>query len=74
MGRGGSSPPCPTVGSAHDDEATLLMVTLCVLHDVEAKEKGEVTAVEEHGKALKAIDLDKLHAQVHLGGVCDKQE
>ena len=29
-----------------DDEATLLMATFCALHDVEAKEKGEVMAVE----------------------------
>ncbi|XP_066337354.1 uncharacterized protein [Miscanthus floridulus] len=41
-----------------DDDATLLMVMFCALHDVEAKEKGEVMAVEEHGKALKAVNLD----------------
>ena len=28
-----------------DDEVTLLMATFCALHDVEAKEKGEVMAV-----------------------------
>ena len=28
-----------------DDEATLMMATFCALHDVEAKEKGEVMAV-----------------------------
>ena len=50
------------------------MEMFCALHDIEPKGKEKVMAVEEHGKALKAIDLDKLHAQVHLGGVCDKQE
>ena len=49
-----------------DDEATLLMVTFCALHDVEAKEKGEVMAVEEHGKALKAVNIDEPRAQGHL--------
>ena len=34
-----------------DDEATLLMVTFCAMHDIEAKEKGEVMMVQEHGKA-----------------------
>ena len=42
-----------------DDEATLLMATFCALHDVEAKENGEVLAVEGHGKALKAVNLDE---------------
>jgi hypothetical protein len=28
-----------------DDEATLLIATFCALHDVEAKEKGEVMAI-----------------------------
>ena len=42
------------------------MATFCALHDVEAKEKGEVMAVEEHGKALKVVNIDEPHAQVHL--------
>ena len=33
-----------------DDEATLLMATFRALHDVEAKEKGEVRVVEGHGE------------------------
>jgi len=45
-----------------EEEATLLMTTFCALHDVEAKEKGEGTAVEGPGKALKAIHLDEPHA------------
>ena len=45
-----------------NDEATLLMTTFYALHDVEAKEKGEVRAVEGHGKALKAVNLDELRA------------
>ena len=57
-----------------DDEATLLMTTFCALHDVEAKEKGEVLAVEGHGKALKAVNLDEPRAQVHLGHVGSRQE
>jgi hypothetical protein len=40
-----------------DDEATLLMAMFCALHDIEAKKKGEVMAVQEHGKALKAVNL-----------------
>ena len=40
-----------------NDEATLLMATFYALHDVEAKEKGEVMAVEGHDKALKAVHL-----------------
>jgi hypothetical protein len=40
-----------------DDEATLLMATFCALHDIEAKKKGEVMVVQEHGKALKAVNL-----------------
>ena len=59
---------------ADDDEATLLMATFCALHDVEAKEKGEVMAVEGHGKALKAVNLDEPRAQVHLGCVDGEQE
>ena len=42
-----------------DDEATILMATFCALHDIEAEEKGEVTAVEGPGKALKAVNLDE---------------
>jgi hypothetical protein len=34
--------------------------------DVEAKEKGEVMAVEGHNKALKVVNLVEPHAQVHL--------
>ena len=45
------------------------MVMFCALHDVEAKEKGEVMAVEQHGKALKAVNLDDPRAQVHLRSV-----
>ncbi|XP_066316119.1 uncharacterized protein [Miscanthus floridulus] len=57
-----------------DDEATLLMATFCALHDVEAKEKGVVMAVEGHGKALKAVNLDEPWAQLHLGHVGSEQE
>ncbi|XP_066324264.1 uncharacterized protein [Miscanthus floridulus] len=57
-----------------DDEATLLMMTLCALHDVEAKEKGEVMAVERHDKALKAVNLDEPCTQVHLRHVGSEQE
>ena len=57
-----------------DDEATLLMATFCAQHDVEAKEKGEVMAVEGPGKALKAINLDEPRAQVHLRRVGADQE
>ena len=39
-----------------DDEATLLMATFCVLHDVEAKEKREVMMVKGHGKTLMAVN------------------
>ena len=49
------------------------MATFCALHDVEAK-KGEVMAVEEPGKALKAVNLDEPRAQVHLGRAGDEQE
>ena len=52
-----------------DDEATLLMATFCALHDVEAKEKGEVMVVEGHGKALKAVNLDVPRTQANLGCV-----
>ena len=50
------------------------MAMLCALHDIEAKEKGEVMAVEGHGKALKAVNLDELRAQVHLERVGSEQE
>ena len=52
-----------------DHEATLLMMMFYALHNVEAKEKGEVMAVEGHGKALKPVNLDEPRAQVHLGRV-----
>ncbi|XP_066354979.1 uncharacterized protein [Miscanthus floridulus] len=57
-----------------DDDATLLMVMFCALHDVEAEEKGEVMAVEGHDKALKSVNLDEPCAQVHLGRVDGEQE
>jgi hypothetical protein len=57
-----------------DDDATLLMAMFCALHNVEAKKKGEVIAVQEHGKALKAINLEEPCAQVHLGRVGGEQE
>ena len=50
------------------------MATFYALHDIEAKEKGEVMTVEGHGKALKAINLDVPCAQVHLGRVGGEQE
>ena len=50
------------------------MATFCALHDIEAKEKGEVTVVEEHDKALKPVNLDEPRAQVHLGRVGGEQE
>jgi len=43
------------------------MMTFCALHDVEAEEKEEVTAVAEHSKALKVVHLDEPRAQVQLG-------
>ena len=42
------------------------MATFYALHDIEAKEKREVMAVEGPGKALKAVNLDESRAQVHL--------
>ncbi|XP_066341374.1 uncharacterized protein [Miscanthus floridulus] len=57
-----------------DDEATFLMAMFYALHNVEAKEKGEVMAVEGHGKALKVVNLDEPCAQVHLERVGGKQE
>ena len=50
------------------------MAMFYALHDVEAKEKREVMAVEGHGKALKAVNLDEPRAQVHLGRVGGEQE
>ena len=50
------------------------MATFCALHDVEAKEKGEVMAVKGHGKAMKAVNLNEPCAQVHLGCVGGEQE
>ena len=50
------------------------MAMFCAQHGVEAKEKGEVTAVEGHDKALRAVHLDEPHAQVHLGCVGGEQE
>ena len=50
------------------------MAMFCALHDVEAKEKGEVMVVEGPWKALKAVNLDEPRAQVHLGCVGDEQE
>ena len=35
------------------------MMKFYALHDVEAKEKGEVMAVKWRDKALKAVNLDK---------------
>ena len=52
-----------------EDETTLRIATFYALHDVEAEEKGEVMAVEGHGKALKTVNLDEPRAQVHLGRV-----
>ena len=57
-----------------EDEVNILMVMFCALHDVEAKEKGEVMAVKGPGKALKAVNLDEPRAQVHLGCVGGEQE
>ncbi|XP_066323109.1 uncharacterized protein [Miscanthus floridulus] len=53
---------------------TILMATFCALHDVEAEEKEEMTTVEGPRKALKAVNLDEPHAQVHLGLVGTDQE
>ncbi|XP_066337274.1 uncharacterized protein [Miscanthus floridulus] len=57
-----------------DDEATLLRASFYALHDVEAKEKGEMMVLKGHGKALKAVNLDEPRAQVHLGCVGGRQE
>ena len=50
------------------------MTTFCALHDIEAEEKEEVMAVEGPGKVLKAVNLDKSRAQVHLEHVGGEQE
>jgi len=50
------------------------MATFCALHDIEAEEKGEVTAVEGPRKVLKAVNLDEPRTQVHLGRVGSEQE
>ncbi|XP_066316160.1 uncharacterized protein [Miscanthus floridulus] len=57
-------------------EKTGHWANVCPNHKQEkkAKEKGEVMAVEGHGKALKVVNLDEPHAQVHLGRVGDEQE
>ena len=52
-----------------EDKATILMATFCALHDVKAEEREEETMVEGPGKALKTVNLDEPHAQVHLGRV-----
>ena len=50
------------------------MAMFYALHDVEVKEKGEGMAMEGPGKALKAVNLDEPHVQVHLGCVGGEQE
>jgi len=50
------------------------MVTFYALHDIEANEKGDKMVVQEHGKALKAANLDETRVQVHLGCVGSEQE
>ena len=50
------------------------MAMFYALHDIEAKEKGEVMAVEESRKAVKAAYLDEPHTQVHLERVGGEQE
>ena len=50
------------------------MATFCTLHDVEAKEKGEVMVVKGHGKALKVVNLNEPCAQINLGRVDDGLE
>ena len=51
-----------------------MMATFYALHDVEAEEREEAMTVEGPGKALKAINLDEPHAQVHLERVGADQE
>ena len=50
------------------------MATFYALHDIEAKEKGEVMVVKGPGKDLKAVNLDEPCAQVHLGRVDGEQK
>ncbi|XP_066375268.1 uncharacterized protein [Miscanthus floridulus] len=50
------------------------MATFYALHDVEAKEKGEVMVVKGHDKALKAVNLDEPRAQVYLGCMGGEQD
>ena len=50
------------------------MATFYALHDIEAKKKGEVMAVEGTDNALKAVHLDEPRAQVHLERVGGGQE
>ena len=50
------------------------MAMFCALHNVEAKEKGEVMVVKGSGKALKAGYLDEPRVQVHLRRVGGEQE
>ena len=50
------------------------MVMFCALHDVDAKEKGEVMAVKGPRKALKVVNLDEPCAQVHLRCLGGEQE
>ena len=57
-----------------ENEVTILVVTFCALHDIEAEEKEEATAVEGPRRALKTINLDEPCAQVHLGHVGADQE
>ena len=57
-----------------DDEATILMATLCALHDIEAEEKGEVATVDGPRNALKAINLNEPRTQVHLRRMGGEQE
>ena len=57
-----------------DDKATILMVTFCALHDVEAEERVEVMAMEGSGKALKAVNINEPRTQVHLGCMGADQE
>ena len=50
------------------------MATFCALHDIEAEEKGDVMTVKGPRKTLKAVNLNELRAQVHLGRVGGEQE
>ena len=50
------------------------MAMFYALHDVEAKEKGEVMAMEGSSKALKVVHLNEPCAQINLGRVDDGLE